>query len=240
MALEAFHDAMHGLLSGRVTPASFVQRLGPSPSGPARLAFYRTLIERNVANILAKLQPATHAYFDAVLPGTWREVVRGMEREHPPAHYDPNRFGEPLSGYLERHFPDHPAAAELADYEWLLYAASSAEREPTAGDPGLEHCLFVRHYDYGVVDYARTARNSVNGAADAPPRPSTAPPLKPGALLVYRDAESGYGRVFHPTPLALMVLARLAQPDAAVPASEQELENARAELVRHGVLPRGR
>ncbi len=234
---------MRDFLSGRTRADDFSAAFGPSPSGVARFSFYRTLIQRNVTHILNRLQPATRWYFESRKDNLWPAIIAGMEQQYPPSHYDPNRFGESLATYIEEHHPDHPAAAELADYEWLLYAASVSEHVPSPQDPGLERTLFVRQYDFAVVDFARDARRRLqHNDTPSPAKHSTdeqphTPEARQTTLLVYRDPKTGLGRAFHPTSLGIMAIARLADPEASLPSSPAALDKALAELRAHGVLP---
>ncbi len=96
--LQHFFDEIVPFLRGEIDEAELEKRLGPSASGSRRLAFYRVLMQRDVALILRQLFPATRALISRVKPGLWVSWVEEYTRAHPAHHYEPNQFGA--------HFPD--------------------------------------------------------------------------------------------------------------------------------------
>jgi hypothetical protein len=216
--LSNFFTNVVPLLRGESGPPDFARAL----------AFYRTLVQRNVSAILRDLFPASRAYAALVAPERWPAWVEAYDREHPPCHYEPNTFGAAFPSFLERTLSKAgavtPALVELADYEWLLFTAATALELPQ-----VEQVPVVRHYDH---DVPRLHAALVHGRARAP-----APP-RPVALIVYRDA-ADRARTAYASPAMLLAFARhfgVATDGHAV--SSDELSAARNELEALGVVER--
>jgi hypothetical protein len=226
--LAGFFEAMVPFLRGTHTAQQVEAELGASPSGTTRLAFYRTLIVRDVASILHALFPITRAALRANAPGLWGTWVAAYEAEHPAQHYEPNEFG--------RHFPDFVrvrAASddgaprylhELSDYEWTCHAvgvAISLAPEDTE--------LVIRHYDHDIPAL-------VNGFTAAR---WVEPQTGPVVVTVYPDPTTRYARVYRPTANDLLAIARrfgsVARSEVSVDALA--LDAAEQALIERGVLP---
>jgi hypothetical protein len=231
--LARFHREAADFLSGNIDVSELQQRVGESPSGSTRLQFYRVLVRRNVYSILRKLHPATLNAANRIRPGLWNDIVEAFVQAAPPAHFDPNQFGEGLSAFLAQRRerdPELPSyLEEIADYQWLFYWVGVAPFTPTRSDVGVERTLFVRQYDHDVPSFVRQIRS--NPEAPLPERRLT-------TLLVYRDPPTQRAKLFHPTALGLMALARL---DGKNMTSDQVtsamLDGAEQELRQHGVIP---
>jgi hypothetical protein len=182
MLLDRFFDAMEPFLEGASGVQTVVARLGPSPSGPERLALYAELVRRQRRDVLDGLFPAVRAACDAVRAGLWGDLVREYVRVHPPRHWEPNHFGEAMSDFLsERRAGDPSLPAyleELADYEFVRFIAGV--RDVSASDGvGLENGLFVRRYDFDVVEYVDRVVRSTSGGT-----PPAAPACEPATLVI--------------------------------------------------------
>jgi hypothetical protein len=199
-----------------------------SPDFARALAFYRTLMRRNVSAILRNLFPATHAYATLVAPGRWPAWVEAYDREHPPTHYEPNAFGLAFPSFLERTLGAAeavtPALVELADYEWLLFTTAVALELPE-----VEQVPVVRHYDHDVPRLLSDLQRN-HTCAPAPPRPV--------ALFVYRDT-SDRARTAYASPAMLVAFAHhFGVSTAGRGVSSHELCSARKALEALGVVER--
>lgn len=109
----------------------------PLPAGveDRRMAIYRDLLYRNVANFMADSYPVLRR----ILPDDrWHALMRDYFREHEARTPLFPSMPQELLHYLERerglHEDDPPFLFELAHYEWIELAASLDKREiPTNG-----------------------------------------------------------------------------------------------------------
>ena len=238
-SLRRFYAEIAPLLFGEVDVGAVERTLGPSPSGPDNLDFYRVLLARNVERILRDLFPTVHALVTRDHPGLWPTLVHAYARAHPSNARDPNRFGLAFSDFLaERRIagepPLSPVLEELADLHMCRYlaAVSPDPRDASTDDPdGFEPRVFLRGYSFPVPAFPR----ALAGASDTPipePRPTT--------IIVYRSVhEPRPVRTLAPTLEQLGALARrqglvLTGPLARL--QPDTLDQAELELVALGVL----
>lgn len=229
-ALPAFFAAMDELLGGRLDGAGVESRIGASPSGTARLALYGELVRRQRAQLLDALFPTVARAANEAQPGLWGQIQSAYTRAHPPRHWEPNAFGAALSDFLEALAARDPSIptflAELADLEFLEWQVTVAPRTSTV--PGNDETLHVRRYEHDLLAYR------ARGAAGC----GTTPPAKASlTLLVCRTHTTDETFLLHPSPAALVAIARRA--GHPVPAGAPPLEvvdEAERQLVAWGVL----
>jgi hypothetical protein len=240
-SLRRFYAEIAPLLVGDIDGAELERRLGPSPSGPDDLDFYRILLARNVDRILRDLFPTVHVLVEREQPGAWSALVRGYAkhargRSVGPVR-DPNRYGLWFSDFLaERRVADpsrSPVLEELADWHMCRYLAAVAPDQPEPGeDPdGFEVRVFVRGYSHPIPRFARAL------ARDEPP---AIPEPRPTTVVIYRsEREPRPVRAHMPTLAQLGALARRqglapSGPLAGIP--EPALTEAHAQLRTLGIL----
>jgi hypothetical protein len=231
MSLPAFFAAMRPMLLGERSATDVQTELGDAPSGTDNLEFYRVLVERNLFKILRDLYgPVRHLALRAD-DGTWARLVRTFAKAHPPAHHDPNRFGEGFSEFLANERARHgsiPALwEELADFCWIRHRAHVA---PDLDGDGFDVRLFVRHYTHDVVEVARRLGDDADAEL-----PGAAPKL----LVLYRHARTDQVRLYFPTAAGLAALARRQGedlPEAFAAIGTEQVDAATLHLVEHGIL----
>ncbi len=196
--LARFFTEIVPVLRGETSAATLTATLGATPLAASRVAFYRTLMKRNVARILCDLFPATHAYARLTQPGCWPAWVSDYDRRHPPAGYDPNAFGTAFPSFLAETLtrePDvTPALVELADYEWLRFSLGSSLDQPER-----ESQIAVRHYDHDVPHLRSEVLQS---------RAVAAVTRRPVAVIVFGDPALERARTIYATMAMLAALAR--------------------------------
>lgn len=233
--MEAFFDAMTPFFEGQSTASEVEQKLGPSPSGTRRLAFYGDLVERQRLQLLRHLFPGVVALCEQHRAGLWEHLARSFTKQHPPTHWEPNAFGQPFGAFLEEqraHTPDLPAyLEELADYYWIEHRVTVASRPDPDDGLALEHTLFVRHYRHDIRGFALAFSR---GERPAPPS------LAPQSLMIARSRVTERLFVLHAAVASFVVLGRrLGQiPAGAVPPGldEHTITAAEKDLVRWGLL----
>lgn len=228
--LSAFFQEVPRFLAGEQSAADLEAALGSSPSGTEALGFYRTLMERNAFKLLREIFPGVRALLVAQDPDLWTRLVLDFSRKHPCGHWNPNLFGEPFSDFLrEAGDAVHPAAAEVADYHYIQYLVSAAQRRPD--DDGWDRTIFIRQYTHAVSAYV--AGLGQGPGPDEPPEP------KPTIVLVYRGLHSEQVHWLHPTPPQLAAVARrrgLPLPPALRELPPKIVDDAAAQLVDYGLF----
>ena len=229
--LPDFFVQLGALLEGKTTAAEVESALGPAATGTDALAFYRTMVLRQWLKILRDLYEPIRLLANRREPGLWQRLVKQFAAEHPPAHFDPNGFGEGFGDFLAHERAAHGTIPtlweELADYCWIRHRANVCLDD--VGD-GFEQRLFVRQYTHDVVTIAK--RLAEDPAAQLPG-------AKTIVVLVYRHARTLDVRSFFPNAAGLAALAiregtALPAAFAAIPQSDQDA--AIVSLVEHGVL----
>lgn len=232
MELRRFHRVMKPFLMGQTQAADVERDLGaPVDAG---LAFYRELAERNRFKILADLFPSVRSLLLQRRAGLWRSIVEAYSAEHPPGHPDPNRFGEHfaaflggLEGEIDLDGLATPLVQGLADYCWIRHCANTS---PPVADDGFDKRLFIRHYDFPIVDYTKRLADD----------PSAPPPAAGGEfVMVYRDPQTLTIRVFRPNALGLAAAARrqgVALPEAWASLDAGAIDRAERQLLDRGVF----
>jgi len=219
MDLAEFFDTMLPFLLGDVGLADASARVGPSPCGAGRFAFYPELVRRERASTLRLLYPATRLAANRLQPGLFAELVQSHLAEHRSMHWEPNHFGAPFPGLVAGHCKDEPLAllSELADYEWLKFAVTVERGTP----------LYFRGYDHDLVGYVERA--SRGDDCELPPKRSV-------ALAIHRSADQR-AVVTSLGELELAILARRrGVPIPHVIATEPEIRAAEERLTRLGLL----
>lgn len=230
--MERFFGVMSGFLAGDSTAADVERTLGPSASGTARLALYQELVTRQRRDVLDALFPAVSRACREIRAGLWDELTSAFTRQHPPTHWEPNRFGAAFSDFLaDRREADASLPAyleELADYAFVRFAVSVAV-EPSDG-VGLDASLFVRRYEHDVVALTR----AVDSAG------ATASTAAPCTLIVAWSHTSHAVIELSPSLAILAAIGRRLgdaraqeRPDAP---AEADVDAADRELVVRGVL----
>jgi hypothetical protein len=235
-----FFSALVPFLRGDGGVAQLTEQLGASSSGSARLNFYRTLMSRNVRQILALLYPTVQKLAEAQAPELFLHLVVHYDREHPATSREPNQFGPEFPDFLRAHSVRYelaPYFEEVADYEWCRYAAGFVrtfaepfgfEELPPAGPD--EPRFVVRQYEYNVLELTRRARAS---QSLIPALPSAT------VVVIHQDPVSGHARSFQPTALQLSLLAQasgLGSPALVLTESTQARASAREDLFLRGLL----
>jgi hypothetical protein len=234
--LDGFFAALGPFLAGQSTAADVEARLGASPSGSRRLALYQKLVARQRALLLSSLFPGVRSLAQQLDAGLWEELVDAFSAEHPPTHWDPNRFGEPFGDFIaarrEKGAKLPAYLEELADYYWVEYHVMVAPRPTPDDGVGLDHTLCVRHYTHDVRGFALAFSR---GESPPPPEARSQP------LVLCRSRTTEQLFVLHATAAAFAVLGRRTGPDPLAgrvlpgldPATLQAVER---ELVAWGVL----
>ncbi len=182
------------------------------------LGFYRTLMERNAANILCQLFPVTRAAFVAWAPGQWSPLLASYARERPARSYLPNEFGRNFPEFVQN--AAYLVLAELADYEWLSYAFGAGVPAEANGAPVERYS--IRHYEHDIPGLIAALR-----AGEV-----AAPRSAPVTVLFHLDPDTQHASALHPSRAALLALARRAGvtvdmahvTSAQVDAAERDLE----------------
>ncbi len=232
MTLDAFYRAMAPMLDGTASAQTVIDTLGPTPSGANNLGFYGTLVERNHFKILWDIFPSLRDLLMREYPGSWPKIVRGYRAAHPATHWDPNRFAEHLSDYLqsmrERGELDHPIYEELAD---LIYLRQRVFSGNELGPDAYDSRVVVRQYSHPASDYFFALQDDPAAALPEP---------RPQVVFVYRHQRDDSLHHFLPTAAGLAALA-LRQGITELPAmfaalTTSNLEDADRALVEHGVF----
>lgn len=211
--LADFFETMSPFLHGQLSARDAEARLGPSPSGTDRLAFYAVLARRDVASVLRQLFPVTRA---ACGRDTWNGIEIAYLASHRSTHWEPNRFGQAFADFLaDRRAHDGalaPWIEELADYEWTRFEVATS----------LEPEAHVRLYDHDV--------RAVHQGTSAVPH------ARPTVLLVHRAVDDRVV-VETPDPPTLCAVARRAGTLRSLPAgvTEDDVERAERDLSARGV-----
>lgn len=229
--LGTFFEAMDALLSGREGACFVEARIGPSPSGTARLGFYAELVRRQRAQLLDALFPGVARAANAHRRGLWGALADGYTSAHPPRHWEPNAFGAHLADYLEALALREAAVprylAEIADLEYLEWLVTVAPR--TSEVPLGDETMHVRRYEHDVVAYLEHA--FVGCGPARPPREA------PTTIVVCRTRTTDERFLLRVSAAALAAIARRAGevvPAGAPP--EAWIDAAERELVGWGVL----
>jgi hypothetical protein len=237
--LAGFFAEMCPFLMGEVTAEALVERLGPSPSGIARLALYPKLVARQHREILDGLFPAVRAGCRLLGDGLWNELTRDFVRANPPGHWEPNHLGQPFAEFLTARRERGPSLPtwldELADYAWIRFAAAVADPGPDDDGVALDCALFARRYAHDVVAFT----TQVVEHPDSPP--AVPPQAAPRTVLVGWSHAPGGGVVVVDASLAALVaVARRSRHDASplgvAGLTEARISTAEADLERWGIL----
>jgi len=231
--LPGFFDQMESFLLGRQTAAELEGRLGPSPSGTANLAFYRTLIDRNFHKIMRLLFPTVKVLANRAREGMWSELVREYVAAHPPRGCrDPNRMGASFSEFLTRRREEggelSAVVEEMAEYHWIDYLAKTAT-DVEDGD-GFERRVFIRQFAHPIPTFMKAINEDSATKIPAP---------QPTIVILYRSLTHGAVRILYPRAETMAVFARrqgldLPPPLAALDPETVKLTEAR--LVEMGLL----
>jgi hypothetical protein len=237
-ALSEFFAAIEPFLAGRSDIGAVTARLGPSPSGAARLALYPKLVHRQKRSVLDHFFAAARAACEVHARGSWDALAEAYVAAVPAVHWEPNHYAEPMRAFAGTgaHAEGLPSSiADLLDFAWIRYVAMNAA-PVTADDPGLERAVFVRQYAHDVVTYSKAVeeRGEVGGS----------PASGPCTLLVARSLRTHRLEIVRPSLGALVAVRHREVPDeplrlpGGLTREQVALED--ATLVALGVLaPRG-
>jgi hypothetical protein len=241
-SLQAFFDEMRPFLAGQRSGEDALAVLGPSPSGAARFGLYATLVARQRRDLLDRLYPAVQQYAELVRPGLWPELRAAYALAHPPTHWEPNRFGEGLSGFLtERReaLAGDPSNAklpsyleEIADFLFLRYQCGVTPIPADPAESGFNQWLFLRSYEHDVLTLVRAKEPAL---PQGPPSPTPFP-----VLVCWSHTTHGVF-VTRPSMAVMVVLGqRLGQIAESAPLppglTAAVLAEAREQLLTWGVL----
>lgn len=213
-ALGAYFAAMGAMLVGRTSAVDVETACGPSPSGTARLQYYRTLVSNDWTGLL----DAVFAYARRqVEPAAWTRLCHGYLDAHPPAHWELNRLGAGLpawiAGRLEAGDGLPPWLAELADVEWLeleVYLSPAEDRAPWVEGPvAINPTVDVRQLRWDVPRWISAGRLAGG------------PEERAVVTIAWRDPRSLKCRFAEGTPDTLFVIQAVHQgldPGAAAAA----------------------
>jgi hypothetical protein len=234
MQLDDFFETMGSFVAGALTVESVTARIGASPSGSARLGLYPELVRRQRRDVLDHLFVAVRHACRELGSGLWADIASDYARRHPPTAWEPNHFGQAMSEYLadrasEPTLPDY--LAELADYEWIRFAAGVSDAGWADG-PGLERGMYVRRYEHDVPSY-------VDRAASSAPRASLGSPTRtPTSVLVCWSITQHRVMTLTPSVEALAVIGRRCRQPIKRALDEGAMSQAEEHLVSLGVLPK--
>jgi hypothetical protein len=199
--LALFHATMGPFLRGEISAEEVERRLGPSPSGTARLALYPRLVQRQARGLVDHFFRGLAAALEAASSTAFPRLRDAYLEARPPASWEPNANLAAFPAFV-RDAPDVPAwAFEMADFAWARFVAIHAEH--VAGEVGLERSVFVRHYSHDVV--AASATNEGKGVGHR-----CVPPPTPRTVLFARHTTTGRFVVVTPSVGALFALLRAA------------------------------
>ncbi|MCB9736036.1 MAG: putative DNA-binding domain-containing protein [Deltaproteobacteria bacterium] len=215
--LAAFFGAVAPYYAGAAALDDVTRAIGPSPSGSARMDFYRRLMaanrRRNLAHVFPLVarvvnEPARAGLAAGALP-RWADLVERHAAAHPAPSWDPNEAGAAFPAWLAAD-PALPAGlAPLAAWSWALLAVS---RAADGGPPGgVAAAVRVDAYPFDVAAWAaafeagaapalaRGRRGGPAARARGLPRPGDAAPARaaPSACRARRDG-AGLGRAGRP------------------------------------------
>ena len=234
VSLSEFFAAMEPFLAGRSPVDVVTQRLGPSPSGDARLALYPKLIHRQKRGVLDHFFAAARAACETHARGTWDLLAEAYVAAVPAFHWEPNHYAEPMRAFVDgdaRGKALPPCVPELMDFAWIRFAAMNAA-PPTANDPGIDRALFVRHYAHDVAAYTK----AVEERGEAP----RLPPAGACTLLVARSVRTQRLEIVRPSLAALVALRHREAPAEPLPLpgglTAAQVAQEDAALVELGVL----
>lgn len=205
--LPAFFDAMRPFLLGQTDVERVEASCGPSPSGSARLAFYRRLVRDDHTGVLDKLYPFTRR---RVSEADWRRLGDAYLVDHVPDHWEMNRLGAMFPAWLAERLGHSgkkleagerlpPYLAELAEYEWTefsTYTHPAPDPTPHAGDGpfALNPTADVRQLRFDVPRWV----------ADG--MPGEGPERRATLVVVFRDPRTQRCRFIDGTPATLFVV----------------------------------
>lgn len=188
--LDLFLEQMQAHLDGRRTAAEVEQVVGCSASGTARLALYRTLVDRQQQGVLDQFYAAVRVAAQTMRAGHFERLRDGYLAAHPPSHWAPARAAEHFAGFLEPRGV-HPALIELADFAWarhvVLHDATRA--------------IAVRHYTHAVRQFTHQVEHEALR--------SGVPERAPETWLLGRARPTESLVVLTPSVAALLVLQLL-------------------------------
>lgn len=194
-SLARFHETMALFLRGDISAAEVEQRLGPSPSGTARLALYPRLIRRQSTGLVDHFFRSLGAALEGHQRGSFGILRDAFLAAHPPTSWEPNENLRPFAEFV-RAYPRAPEwAFEIADFTWSKFLAIHAER--TAGEVGLDRVVFVRHYRYDVTS-----------DSNDPSSARRTPLLAPRTVVFARHPQTGRIVFVTPSVAALFALLR--------------------------------
>lgn len=238
-----FFETVVPFLDGKTSATEVVAELASrervDPLTVARLTYYRTLVERNLAHILGQLYPAT--FFHLAVDS--RAFSLRYAEAHPARHFEPNSFGRAFPGFLEELAERDEvsgSAVEIADYEWLRYSVGVAHevsdeaegdgRPAVARAPRPRVRAILREYDHDVPSFVRAFHRDASTARLAPRRTY---------VLVHQARGTKRSVSFTPTGPELLLLARLQGVDGARAlrtSSREEEDAAAARLIEADII----
>lgn len=201
-SLARFHETMGPFLRGEISADEVERRLGPSPSGTARLALYPMLVQRQSRGLVDHFYRGLAAALEATGSASFARLRDAYLAAHPPQSWEPNANLAAFPAFV-RAATDAPAwAFEMADFAWSRFLALHAEH--VAGDVGLERAIFVRHYTHDVVAASTTNERRSGSAPEHPAIPS----FGARTIVFARHATDGHVVVVTPSLGALYALLR--------------------------------
>ena len=223
--LVRFFAEMAELLAGRRSAAECEQVLGPSPSGTARFAMYRKLVDRQQRGALESLYRAVLVAADTWDPRRSESLRAEFLSAFPPAHWSPSTVAAPFADFLIASAAPVDLV-ELADFaRTRLDVLRAAARDDVAA-------LAVRHYTHAVHEF--TLQVEREGLTAGRPRSG------PTTVVLGRHRETADLVLVTPT-LATLVALQLSEEgewSAELPPVERSDVRGAAELLfEQGLIP---
>lgn len=199
--LAGFFSSMRGMLLGQTRASEVEAVCGPSPSGTARLQYYRTLVSNDHTGLLDRVYAFARGW---VAPDVWSRLCHGFLAEHPPTHWEINRVGLGFPAWLAAHLDGLPPwLAEVAEYEWLeldVFLSAAPDLEPWREGPvALNPSLDVRQLAWDVPRWI------------ADKRPEPGPAARPTVLIAWRDPRTLMCRFVEGTADVMFVVQAIHQ-----------------------------
>lgn len=221
--LDTFFEQLGAMLDGRRSAAEVEAVLGPSASGTARLALYRTLVERQQRGVIDEFYAAVKVACETIASGSFARHRDAYLKAHPPAPWAPAAAAASFPAFLEGRAVKGELV-ELADLAWARHLVLQAPaRDDVSG-------LCVRHYAHAALAFTADVERG---------RQKGRPKASAETWLMGRSRHTGRFVAVVPSVAALVLLQRLEEPGTEEPGldvSGRQLRGEAEQLCELGLL----
>ncbi len=233
-SLDAFFTAAAEYARGRLSAEAFADKLGPSKSGPKRLALYPQLVRGDNRYSLNKMFQAAQKTVDRYKLGLWDAWLDEFQAKYSTQDWRIRLLGEDFFEFVKAkrvadpHVPAY--VEELCDLSWAR-AAVMASPMPE-GDDVMDKTVYVRHYTHNVTAFHIAVWDEIDTGLPEP---------TPTLAIIYQSRLTQRPRFFHPNIPTLLALARRTNTAPELLAqftqvTEEVILAGEELLVEHGVL----